>query len=157
MSLRVLVLGVLAVSWAHCLNSSKDTLPVLLDCTLEAKLAYSLRELFPFPITFLYRAFWSASLSFVCPTFKTALGKCTIMFVLPMYNIILTSDSTVLIHPRHTNVIGFFYLLRCFSFLPTSTPPPPYLMMFSCETLLFPCSSIFVLHFEHRKISWPHP
>lgn len=32
MSAGVLVLGVLAVSWAHCLNSSKDTLPVLLDC-----------------------------------------------------------------------------------------------------------------------------
>lgn len=52
MSSRVLVLGVLAVSWAHCLNSSKDTLPVLLDCTLEEKLAYSLRGPFPFPITF---------------------------------------------------------------------------------------------------------
>lgn len=48
----ILVLGVLAVSWAHCLNSSKDTLNVLLDCTVEVELAYSLREIFPFPITF---------------------------------------------------------------------------------------------------------
>lgn len=114
MSSRVLVLGVLAVSWAHCLNSSKDTLPVLLDCTLEEKLAYSLRGPFHFPITFLYRAFWSASLSFVCPTFKIASGICIIMFVLPMYNIILTSESTVLIHPRHTNVIGFFLPVAMF-------------------------------------------
>lgn len=50
------VLGVLAASWAHCLYSSKDTLTVLLDCTVEVELACSLRELFPFPISFLYRS-----------------------------------------------------------------------------------------------------
>lgn len=104
--LGILVLGVLAVSWAHCLNSSNDT-----HCTLEVKLACSPGELFPFPMAFLYRAFWSASLSFVCSNFKIASGKCTIMFVLPMYNIILTSESTVLIYPRPTKEIGVFYLL----------------------------------------------
>lgn len=84
------------------------------DCLIrlhvEVELACSLRELFPFPITFLYRAFWSASISFVCPTFKIASGKCTIMFVLPMYNIMFTSESTVLIYPRSTKVIRVFYL-----------------------------------------------
>lgn len=72
----ILVLGVLAVSWAHCLNSSKDTLTVLLECTVGVELAYSLRELSPFPITSFYRAFWSASVSFVCPTFEITSGKC---------------------------------------------------------------------------------
>lgn len=42
----ILVLGVLAVSWAHCFNSSKDTLSVFLDCTLKLKLACSLSGLF---------------------------------------------------------------------------------------------------------------
>ncbi len=120
----ILVLGVLAASWAHCLYSSKDTLTVLLDCTVEVELACSLRELFPFPISFLYRAFWSASVSFVCPTFKIASGKCTIMFVLPMYNIMFTSESTVLIYSRSTKVIGVFYL----------SLPRRLLQHISCET-----------------------
>lgn len=118
----ILVLGVLAVSWAHCLNSSKDTLNVLLDCTVEVELACSLRELFPFPITFLYRAFWSASVSFVCPTFKIASGKCTIMFVLPMYNIMFTNES------NGVDISSFYQ--GDWSFLPlsTSTPSPAYLL-----------------------------
>lgn len=55
MSGRILILGVLAVSWAHCSNSSKDTLSVILDCALRIKLACSLGELFPFLFTFLHR------------------------------------------------------------------------------------------------------
>lgn len=65
----IFILGVLAVSWAHCFNSSKDTLSVLLDCTFKVKLACSLGELFPSPFTFLYRTLWSAPLFFVCPTY----------------------------------------------------------------------------------------
>lgn len=37
MSGGLLVLGVLTVGWAHCFNSSKDTLSVLLDCKLKSK------------------------------------------------------------------------------------------------------------------------
>lgn len=55
MSGRILILGVLAVSWAHCSNSSKDTLSVIVDCALRVKLACSLGELFPFLFTFLHR------------------------------------------------------------------------------------------------------
>lgn len=71
----ILVLGVLAVSWAHCLNSSKDTLTVLVDCIGEVELACSLRELFPFPITFLYRAFWSGSVSFCLSYLQVRIGE----------------------------------------------------------------------------------
>lgn len=89
MSGGILVPGVLAVIWAHCFNSSKDTLSVLLDCKLRLKLACSLGELFPSLFTVLSRALWSAPLSFVCHTFKIALRKCIIMLVLHMYNIML--------------------------------------------------------------------
>lgn len=94
----ILVLGVLAASWAHCFNSSKDTLSVFLDCTLKVKLACILSGLFPFLFTFLYRVPWSASLSFGCPTFKIESGDCIIMFVLPMYNIMLTNEYIVLVY-----------------------------------------------------------
>lgn len=53
----ILVLGVLAASWAHCFNSSKDTLSVFFDCTLKVKLDCSLSGLFLFFSPFLTEYF----------------------------------------------------------------------------------------------------
>ena len=86
----------------------------LLRFYTQSKVGLQSFRAFPFLSTFPYRVLWSTPLSFVCPTFKIASGDCIIMFVLPMYNIMLTNQSIVLVYPRPIKVIGTF--LFCFIF-----------------------------------------